>query len=161
MNTSNGLAISDNTLGAIVDQLDNTNDLLGVTEGDDGIDVLASKSNTSTSVVTGDQDDSTDAASAPAAAVVTETATVSKASVAREIFNREYPRVLKGETRRCDVIKLFVSQAGLTDKGAGTYYQGFTVKYKKAAELAAGTATADATDNTEAGDDTDGTDSAE
>lgn len=152
MNTST-LNISDTTLGAIVDQFDD-NDMLGITESDDGIDVLVSKSNTSASVVTDEQDDITIPA-APAAVVAPE-ATVSKASLARAIFNREYPRVLRGETRRCDVIKLFISEAGLTDKGAGTYYQNFTVQFKKAAELAAGAATTEVVDNeAEAGDNTD------
>lgn len=43
----------------------------------------------------------------------------SKSQKAQEIYDREY---IKG-TRRCDVIRMFISEAGLTDKGAPTYFQ--------------------------------------
>lgn len=149
--------ISANIADAIAG-LDLDNELLGSTEGDDGVDVLVGKN-------TAPVDDKTvdPAPVAPAAVVAAGTTAPSKADLARVIFNREYPRVLKGETRRCDVIKLFVSQAGLTDKGAGTYYQNFVTKAKAAATLAAGaTATATATATVEPTDgDNEADDSAE
>lgn len=46
-------------------------------------------------------------------------AAVSKAAKAREIFND-----MQGSPRK-DVVGKFVSEAGLTEKGAATYYQNF------------------------------------
>ena len=79
-------------------------------------------------------------------------AKVNKAEIARTIFKELYPKVLKGELARKDVIakfKLPIEQggAGLTVAGAGTYYQKETAKLKKLAE--ANVVTVDSTDEEE------------
>lgn len=47
----------------------------------------------------------------------------SKASEARKVFNRMYPKVLEGKKARKDVIAQFIEKCGLTANGASTYYQ--------------------------------------
>lgn len=54
-----------------------------------------------------------------AATVVQTEAAVSKAAKAREIFSE-----MSGSPRK-DVVQKFVEEAGLTEKGAATYYQNF------------------------------------
>lgn len=51
--------------------------------------------------------------------VVQTEAAVSKAAKAREIFSE-----MSGSPRK-DVVQKFVEEAGLTEKGAATYYQNF------------------------------------
>lgn len=67
--------------------------------------------------------------SAKGKATATTAAAPSKASKAREIFNKLYPQVIEGKKARKDVIAAFVDKAGLTAAGASTYYQKFKKSY--------------------------------
>ena len=120
-NTTTGSA----DLGAIVDGLDLDNELFGLTEDDDGKSVSLVGTSAPATII---EDESTDApviAVATPAPVVVAPGVPSKAQLARAIFVANY-----GKLARKDVIKAFIAQAGLTDKGAATYYQNFTKDVK-------------------------------
>lgn len=132
MNTSIANISSSADLADVIGSLDLDNELLGSTEADDGVDLLAGKT---TAPAEEDKVVDTTPAAAP---VVAGTTAPSKADLARAIFNANY-----GVLARKDIIAKFISEAGLTKAGAGTYYQNFTAKMKKAAELTAGATTTD------------------
>ncbi len=140
----NALDTSSVDLSNIVDGLDLEDELFGSTEGDDGIDTLAG---TTKGAVIDDEDTAAPTTNVPAATDTAVEGTFipangggSKADKARVIFARMY-----GKAQRKDVIAAFVAEAGLTAKGAGTYYQNFTAKLKKAEALTKPAVAADVT----------------
>lgn len=117
--------INTDNLGSIVDGLDLENELFGTTTDDDGLDINALPG--STPIVEDEGDAPTvDPDNTPAAPVV---ASTSKSSIAKGLFVAKYDvvaKALKPGFARKDVIKDFETIAGLTAKGAATYYQNYT-----------------------------------